>query len=288
MQAYVLRMRRLAGLALLYTLVLAAPAAASFPDNSAVLLSSDGDPAGQAFPHLYTDNGATFSVSGTAGDVFVHITGSGTGLSSGSASLEFAARPGTALKPGLYKNIDHVPGQTRKGATMDLRTGGSCNRVTGWFEVKDIATDANGFVQRLQVLYEQHCDGAQPALYGELRYGEPVTGNAVVTPSEVILPSTTFGAPTNDGVVALLVANPFSIASATFTGRNSDEFAQPSITACCGSTIPDPNGPFGFGDIAGAGIEFTPQKIGTRTATLNIADSTGASYSVPVSASTVR
>jgi hypothetical protein len=271
----------------LFTLALVTPAAASF-ENSSVVFSSPDDPVGQGIPHLYTDQTASFSVGQAPNGVSVVVQGTGTGPNGGAFNMQFAARPGAALKPGLYKNADFVPGQPAKGPSLDIQssTGAVCGTVSGWFEVKDIATDTNGAVERLQILYEQHCNGGQPALWGEVRYGEPVTGNAVVTPSELILPETTFGAPTNSGGVAFLVLNPFSFTDISFSGRNAGEFSQAPI-ACSGG-CPNPNGPFAAGDIASVPISFAPARTGTRLATLNVADSSGTTYAVPLQGSTSR
>ena len=284
---------RTLGLALLSTLVLAAPASAAFPDNSAMLFSSSGEPLTQGIPHAFTDSNATFTVFGGAGDVTVEVVGNGPSLpDSGDFQLEFAAKPGTALKPGTYKNVEMLPGRSANRAGMAIRSfangSTSCSSITGWFEVEDIATDTSGAVNRLQVLYELHCNGGEPAVWGEVRVGEPAAGAAaVVTPSQLILPDTAAGEPTNRGAVALLVAtSSLSITGVSFSGRDAGDFSQSTVS--CSGTCPNPNGPFTFGDTAGVGVTFTPQKVGTRLATLTISDSTGATYAVPVRASTSR
>jgi hypothetical protein len=61
--------------------------------------------------------------------------------------------------------------------------------------VKDIHVDGSGNVDRFWALYEQHCEGASsPALFGEVRVGEPPASEGVeVEPGAVRWPSTAVG-----------------------------------------------------------------------------------------------
>jgi hypothetical protein len=48
--------------------------------------------------------------------------------------------------------------------------GRGCNEVTGSFEILAIRLGDSGRVKRLDATFEQHCEGATPALHGELRF----------------------------------------------------------------------------------------------------------------------
>ena len=263
---------RIAPLALLLALVMAAPAAASFPDNSAVMLSSVGEWVTGGVPRAYDDRNATLTLTGTSGDVTLQIAG-GDGS---KFSMEFAAKPGTSLQPGVYKNVERAAFRSANRAGMDISGNGhGCNTITGWFEVKDFAVDSTGQVQRLQILYEQHCDGLPPAIFGEVRYGEP----AGVTPSELRWPDSDFGSPAAPGAVLLLSPAPVTVADASITGSGADAFAIHYPTCIVGSPCPPPTG---------AGVVFEPSSPGTRSATLHITDSDGTAYTVPLRASASR
>jgi len=48
--------------------------------------------------------------------------------------------------------------------------GRGCNIATGRFLVSDVTIAADGTVQTLAVDFEQHCEGAPPALFGSVRF----------------------------------------------------------------------------------------------------------------------
>ncbi|RIL05128.1 MAG: hypothetical protein DCC71_11550 [Proteobacteria bacterium] len=50
-------------------------------------------------------------------------------------------------------------------------SGRGCNTLTGWFEVLEHEVDARGRLRRFAADFEQHCEGAAPALRGSVRYG---------------------------------------------------------------------------------------------------------------------
>src|SRR4051794_16568993 len=252
-------------LPLVLLLVLSAPAAANFPDNSALLFSSEGDWVGGGLPHLYTDEDATISVSGSASSLTLHAVGNDLH----SFNLTFGARQGGVLKPGSYKDPVRSSTQGPNKPVMDISGDGhGCNMVTGSFEVKDIASDAAGAITRLQVLYEQHCEGATAALFGEVRFGEPTAAPAAVTPSELRFPAIALGQTAAPAGVSLLVTEPLSVASVAITGPDAGDFSRSVVT--CTGTCPNPAGPFGYGDITGVGVRYAPAKAEKSSATLRI------------------
>jgi hypothetical protein len=258
--------------AVLLLFALAAPASAAFPDNSALLFASPGDVVTGGIPRVYDDTNATFTLTGTAGDATLHVAGT----NGSSATLEFAAKRGSLLQPGVYKNVERAAFRSANRGGMDVNAGGTgCSTVSGWFEVKDLAVDSSGQIVRLQILYEQHCDGLAPATFGEVRYGEP----GGVTPSELRLPATQFGQPTAQAGIALLSSTGATVASATISGSAADDFAV-SFANCTGSDPCPP--PTGFG------VTFDPRSTGTRSATAHVTDSNGAVYDVPLRGSTYR
>ena len=84
-------------------------------------------------------------------------------------NLDFDAPSGTRLLPGTYAaatrfplNPNGVPGLSITG------NGGGCNTVTGSFVVLEATYGPQGEVLRFHATFEQHCDGAVPALRGEI------------------------------------------------------------------------------------------------------------------------
>jgi len=55
-----------------------------------------------------------------------------------------------------------------------IDVGGACNRDTGRFLVSELVFNPDGSVARLAIDFEQHCEGAPPALYGSVRYNSAI------------------------------------------------------------------------------------------------------------------
>jgi hypothetical protein len=257
---------RIGALAFLASLLIAAPAAAS----SASLFASPGEFVTGGIPHVYDDSNSSITLSGTNADVTMHIAGT----NGSSFALEFAAKPGSTLQPGVYKNVERAALRSANRPGLDVTGNGhGCNTVSGWFEVEDIASDAFGQVERLKVLYEFHCEGLPAAIFGEVRYAEPDG----VTPTELRWPASQFGQPTAAAGVALVSTTGLNVASASITGSGADDFAV-SFANCTGSCPPP----------TGVGVDFQPRSTGTRSATLHLTDSAGGAYDVPLRGSTYR
>lgn len=270
-RAYFQSMRALA-VAVVLTLTLAAPAAASFPGNSAVLFSSPGDFITDGFPGGYTDLNSTLTLTGGPGDVVLHVSGN----DGRTYAMEFAAKPGSVLTTGVYKNVERAAFRSANRAGMDISGNGhGCNTITGWFEVKDIAVDANGLIERLQILYEQHCEGAAAAEFGEVRWNEP----AGVTPSELRWPASQLGADTAPAGVMLLSGDSLSLTGASISGPGAASFSFSFGNCIGGGPCPAPTS---------VGVSFAPTSSGTRSATLHLTDSAGTTYDVPLRGSTSR
>src|SRR5258705_3675717 len=107
---------KIVALAAFAALTLAAPAAASFPDNSAVLFSTTNDFVGKGTPGLYTDLNATITATGAPWLVSVRIQG----LDGSDADMTFGARSGSTLQPGSYKNAVRVAAQGANRPVMDI------------------------------------------------------------------------------------------------------------------------------------------------------------------------
>jgi hypothetical protein len=85
-------------------------------------------------------------------------------------ALTFVSMVGrSALQPGYYDSA-HAPGQHNR--SKGGFSVGSCTVLSGWFAIDDIEY-ANGALRRLEVRFEQHCEGRSAPLQGKLRWAAP-------------------------------------------------------------------------------------------------------------------
>src|SRR4051794_39277467 len=163
--------RALATLTGVLFLLVALPAVAHAASVTSVVMYSDaGDYIGGGQHRLYTPASSSITVSGGPnGELDVNVSG---GASGDYFTLTFAAPPGQTLAPGVYVDAQRTPFRTAGHPGIDIYgSGRGCNEDAGRFEVKDIATGADGKVTRLWLVYEQHCEGGTAALFGEGRVG---------------------------------------------------------------------------------------------------------------------
>jgi hypothetical protein len=94
--------------------------------------------------------------------------------------VDLAAADGVPLTPGVYLDARRIPFLYPGHPGLDVYgDGAGCNQVTGSFVVKQLAFAQDGSVEHLWATFEHHCEGAEPALYGDLR----VNAEIVVTVS---------------------------------------------------------------------------------------------------------
>jgi len=91
--------------------------------------------------------------------------------------LDFAAADNQLLTVGLYTGAVRFPfqGPGQPGLSV-VGDGRGCNTATGSFDVVEVVFGASGDIVAFDATFEQHCEGAVPALRGEIRYN----ANAVV------------------------------------------------------------------------------------------------------------
>jgi len=99
--------------------------------------------------------------------------------------LDFSAAGNVPLTLGTYTGATRFPFQAfnENGLSVD-GDGRGCNTLTGSFTVLEIVYGPNGSVSSFDATFEQHCEGATPALRGEVRFNaHPVV--AVLAPSSL-------------------------------------------------------------------------------------------------------
>ena len=147
------------------------------PSKSTTSLSFQSDPGdyiGQAQSHTYVLRDGTWNAKYDSFNGVQHVNISVTGLIGTNLGtdwwyLDFAAPKGQPLSVGTYENgrrypfqPDLLPGLSFSGS------GRGCNTLTGRFTVQSIALGVDNHVDQFQATFEQHCEGASPALRGSV------------------------------------------------------------------------------------------------------------------------
>lgn len=159
--------------ALLIAILAIAPAISQAATQTILVLNSQpGDYIGQGLQHTFRPPDGTFTVTTTYNSgIQVSFSGSGEFW-----TLDFG--PPSALKflPNEYEGAQRFPFHSPTRPGMDVSGDGrGCNRDIGRFLLSDIAFNLDGTVARLALDFEQHCEGAIPALYGSVRYNSSLT-----------------------------------------------------------------------------------------------------------------
>jgi hypothetical protein len=261
-----------AGLVALGLPLLASPAAAASSVRSSVTMYSDpGDYIGGGRAQLFDSNNAQVTANGSRNRVFVGVSGGTAGT---SFTLSFAAPDRTALRVASYPRAARESFRPAGRPGIDIYGDGrGCNEVAGSFEVRDIAYTAGGALSRLHLLYEQHCEGGTPALFGEVRYKVPTAPGLSPESSSVSWPPTyTRAAATVVPVTFRAVGRAVSVASVRVTGPDATSFPI-RVDECTGARV------------VSAGscqvlVRLVPAGPGPRSATLVVTDGSGRATTV--------
>jgi hypothetical protein len=144
-----------------------APAAGATPasGNYVYLISDAGDYIGVGRTYTYTQANATLSVTVNGGTVRVSVNGDEWW------NGDFQAMSGvTQLQPGYYGGLQRYPFHNPAKGGLDWGgEGRGCNRLSGWFVVDNVVL-SNGALTALDLRFEQHCEGAVPALRGKIHW----------------------------------------------------------------------------------------------------------------------
>ncbi|MEU9441130.1 hypothetical protein AB0D42_09445 [Streptomyces sp. NPDC048304] len=175
---------RLARLTAVGALTLALAGATGLLNASAAQAQtvSDGSLAFSGDAGDYISGGQSYSYSTASGDGLnvyastddTHIAVSVSGANGDWWSLDLAAPSGQALTPGDYTGATRYPfnSASEPGLSVD-GNGRGCNTLTGSFSISDVTFGPNGYVEKLDATYEQHCEGGTAALRGEVHIANP-------------------------------------------------------------------------------------------------------------------
>ncbi len=136
-----------------------------------VIRSDEGDFVGGGETYRYTPLNASISMNGTRQLVQAWIDGDDGRW----WSAEFDAPDGDVLAAGTtYEGALRYPFNGGSPGIDVSGDGRGCNEIEGTFTVQHLQTHPDGTVRSLDVDFEQHCEGADPALRGTLEFRLPV------------------------------------------------------------------------------------------------------------------
>lgn len=156
---------------LLFVCLTVLTASAATPSTYLFLNSQAGDYIGGGVTQTLTANDGTFSVINGPNTVTVEFNSS-----TQFWTLEFGSPTSVKFGRGEFGGATRTAFRSPTRPGIDVSGDGrGCNTDAGRFLVSDFALASNGTVARLAIDFEQHCEGAAPALYGSLRYNSAVT-----------------------------------------------------------------------------------------------------------------
>jgi hypothetical protein len=164
-------MTKLRLILILATLALVPSARATDTDTFLTLNSQPGDFVGGGITQTFTPGDGTFTVGADIGGAAVSFH---TPDFSSSWDLIFGPPKSETFRQGEYEgaqNFFGLPTAPLMAVGGDHR---GCNVITGRFLVSELALAPDGTLQRLAIDFEQHCEGAQPALFGSVRFNSDV------------------------------------------------------------------------------------------------------------------
>lgn len=238
--------------------------------DATVFSDAGGNAVGNGVPEIFDPTNSTWQFGSTPSRVQLMLR-----TEDDSWTFVFVAPSGQALHDGVYDGATLWPNAAPDQAGLEISSSSGCGSATGRFEVRDIATDADGHISRLWIIYEQHCGHRIAATFGELKVNEPV-------PARGLLPMTS---------IARWPANDFGTKQAALPIRFSASTASRPEAVSLGGSDPssfnvDDDGCSGYSLSAGQScdvtVTFSPQSAGLETAVLDVRDSDGSASHVPL------
>ena len=268
--------RRARGGSALATIVFCFCAVPAASGANSVVMYSDGafggDYVGGGQLLLFDEANGSVQLTGNAGSMSIAVRDSNNNF-----RLDFAAPAGQTLADGYYHGVQLA--QVRDPDHAEIDIGGDargCDSVIAGFQVKDIATDSAGNVSRLWLVYEQHCQGDLPALWGEVQIGEPTGAGLRSVPASVRWPAVDLGGPAATTVPVTIKSGDSSarIASVAVSGSGARDFSV-GQDECTGHTLAP-------GARCQVRVGFVPQESGVSDASLSVTDGNGQTAVTPL------
>jgi len=141
------------------------PALLPATGNFVYLESDVGDYIGGGLTYSYNEPYDTISVSAFNNRVTVGV-GGWTGNFVGMNTLD-------TLEVGYYGDLQRYPfNNPAKGGLSWYGNGRGCNKLSGWFAVDSVRYSGTELAE-IQIRFEQHCEGGDPALNGIIKWVNP-------------------------------------------------------------------------------------------------------------------
>jgi hypothetical protein len=171
------------------------------------LQSEPGDQVGQGKNYSYTSPQTSFTVSATLTAINVTVASSPVPW-----VLHLIPPSGTQFTNAIYEGAQRTYLNASGVAGIDVNASAiGCNPVAGRFELSNVQTDGNGNLVSFVLQFEQHCDGWQPPLFGQMLYN---TGAAAAPAVSVAGAQVLKGnAGTSDGQVVVSLSQPLAATS---------------------------------------------------------------------------
>ncbi|MFI9010274.1 hypothetical protein ACIGNX_23875 [Actinosynnema sp. NPDC053489] len=119
-----------------------------------------------------TGAGDSLAVFGSADNNYVRL--GVDGRNGDWWTVEFAAPQGQRLTAGTYTDARRYPFQPAAAPGLDYSGNGrGCNQLGGTFTIEAVSFGPNGYVERLDATFEQHCEFSADAARGELHVLNP-------------------------------------------------------------------------------------------------------------------
>jgi len=158
---------------LAFLVLILIPCIANAASSSTFLLlqSQPGDTVGQGQTLTFTAATGPFTVQGNSNALTISFH---TSDNAQNWTLSFAAATGATLGHGEFEAAIRTASPAQPGLLV-TGNGNGCTTVTGRFLVNGLTFASDGSIASLAIDFEQHCNGATPALYGSIRYNSFVS-----------------------------------------------------------------------------------------------------------------
>lgn len=240
-------------------------AAAGQTVTSVTLVGESGAFLGHNEAHVFSPaTGGTVRLSGDPRDLELELSTGRIGY-----TVRLAAPLDQELAPGTYGLTSNYPQVGSAG--LDVHGQGSaCNESPGRLVVLDISHHEDT-VDRLHALFEFHCEGVEPAVFGEIRYRMPSGGDPGLSaaPGRVDWPLTHSDVPARPVPVTFSNTGeaPLRLAAPELSGEHSSAF-EVHDNGC--------RAELAVGDTCEVHVRFVPASGGPHFASLTVEDLTGA------------
>ncbi|HZQ27824.1 MAG TPA: choice-of-anchor D domain-containing protein [Acidimicrobiales bacterium] len=249
--------------------VVARPAPAAGPAAGAFIDSEVGDTAGGGATQSFAAPGDLITPSSTQStfSLTVACTPQPTCSSGNRLVVNLATANGAPWAVQSYEDAQKAADTSHPG--LDVQVNGvSCTTVNGRFQVLSVTPAGPGPVASFTAVFEQHCNGDGPALFGVVTFNpgasSPYYMRTLDPTGAADFGSKQTGTTTHQTfTITNTGPSDMTPALAGITGTNAADFAVASHT--CTAVLHT-------NDHCSADVTFTPSAVGSRTATLTFTD----------------